>query len=291
MNHRCAVVAIRLSLTFAMLGSVGYVAHADGASDKGKLSLRTPKHGGIYVVAHRGAHNGIPENSLAAYKKAIELGVDFVEIDVRATKDGELVSIHNDSIDAYVVGASGKVRDFTLKELRALDIGSRVGTQWKGTQIPTLEEILKLCKGKCGIYLDLKGPAIIFEVAKAVHECEMEHDVLWYGPIDYVSVLKELQRRYPESILMPDPITEQGIPLLVNKLQPRVIAATWDHYSKSFVDKCHAAGALVIVDESDSSCWEDAIAWGSDGIQTDHPAKLIELLKAREVEEKLKFVK
>ena len=55
----------------------------------------TPKNGDTYVIAHRGVHNGIPENSLAAYQKAIDLGCDFIEIDVRKTRDGRMVSIHN----------------------------------------------------------------------------------------------------------------------------------------------------------------------------------------------------
>jgi glycerophosphoryl diester phosphodiesterase len=245
------------------------------------LSLRAPKHGGVYVVAHRGAHNGIPENSLAAYEKAIALGMDFVEIDIRATKDGELVSIHNSTIDAYVEGASGKVRDFTLKELRAFDIGSRVGPQWKGTQVPTLDEILTLCKGKCGIYMDLKEPAIIDQVAEEIQEHGMEDDVIWYAPIHFMKVLKGFKERFPNAILMPDPIQEKGIPKLVEGLHTQMMSASWRNYSKSFVDACHAAGAIVIVDESDQSCWEDALAWGSDGIQTDHPAELIEFLNTR----------
>ncbi|MBN2307943.1 MAG: hypothetical protein JXR94_03170, partial [Candidatus Hydrogenedentes bacterium] len=53
------------------------------------------------------------------------------------------------------------------------------------------------------------------------------------------------------------------------------------HYSESFARACHDAGAIVIVDESDPDCWEQALAWGTDGIQTDHPADLVALLKAR----------
>ena len=115
-----------------------------------------PKNGDTYVIAHRGTHNGIPENTLAAYEKAIELGCDFVEIDVRKTKDWRIVSVHNSTIDAYVNNASGKVSDFTLAELKALDIGKRVGPEWENERIPTFEEILRLCKGQIGIYLDLK---------------------------------------------------------------------------------------------------------------------------------------
>lgn len=109
----------------------------------------------------------------------------------------------------------------------------------------------------------------------------MAHDVLWYGPIQYTAVMKQLQRQYPDIVLMPDPLTEQGIPYIVKELNPRVIAASWRNYSDSFVNTCHASNAIVIVDESDAGCWEQAIDWGSDGIQTDEPAKLIEFLNSR----------
>jgi len=270
-----------LSLFAALLVITGSGDLVAQSTDARRLPFPSPKHGGVYVVAHRGAHDGIPENSLAAYEKAIELGVDFVEIDIRATKDGKLVSIHNNTIDAYVEGATGKISDFTLKELRAFDIGIRVGPQWKGTQVPTLDQILELCKGKCGIYIDLKEPRILDEVAEAVHQLGMEKDVLWYAPIYFMKRLQRFQQRYPNAILMPDPIKEMNISSLIAKLHPQVIAASWDNYSKTFVDLCHQGGAVVIVDESDPSCWKQALNWGSDGIQTDHPKQLIEYLKKR----------
>ena len=118
--------------------------------------LPAPKNERTYVIAHRGVHTGIPENSLPAYQKAIDLGCDFVEIDIRTTSDHQFVSVHNSTIDAYVEGITGKVKDLTLAELKALDIGAKVGEKWKKTRIPTFEEILRLCQGKIGIYLDLK---------------------------------------------------------------------------------------------------------------------------------------
>lgn len=235
---------------------------------------RGPRHGRLFVVAHRGAHQGIPENSLPAYEKAIELGVDFVEIDVRTTKDGRLVSIHNDTVDAYVNNANGPVRDYTLNELRALDIGIRHGERWRGTRIPTLEEILDLCQGKCGIYLDLKD-ADVETLVEAIKRRGMERDVLWYA--DYAE-LARVHELHPGCVIMPDPGPASRLPDLLRRFTPRVVAAAWRHYSEEFVTRCHAADALVIVDESDPSCWEDAIAWGSDGIQTDHPKELIEWL-------------
>ncbi|NUM53790.1 MAG: glycerophosphodiester phosphodiesterase family protein [Candidatus Hydrogenedentes bacterium] len=239
------------------------------------LGLKPPKHAGVYVVAHRGAHEGIPENSLAAYQKAIDLGCDFVEIDVRTTKDGKFVSVHNSSIDAYVPGKTGKVKDMTLDELRALDIGARIGDQWKGTKIPTFEEILDLCKGKIGIYLDLKD-APVPELVTIVKAKGMEKEVIWYvGGKD----LADLRSSCPECFEMPDPGPEKNLANLLANKKPRIVASVWKFFSKTFVDACHASGAIVICDENGTECWKDMLAWGTDGIQTDHPADLIKYLE------------
>ena len=247
------------------------------SQSKNPFLLKPPKHGSVYVVAHRGAHIGIPENSIPAYQKAIDLGCDFVEIDVRTTKDSQFVSIHNSTIDNYVEGKSGKVKDFTLAELQALDIGSRVGEKWKGTQIPTFEEILEICRGKIGIYLDLKQ-APVEPLVELVKKYKMQNEVLWYANNNELQRIREL---CPECIIMPDPGQEDNLPGLIEQIKPGVIAAVWRHYSKSFVEKCHHAGAIVIVDESNPECWDDALKWGSDGIQTDSPAELIKFLEMK----------
>ena len=237
-----------------------------------------PRHGDVYVVAHRGAHLGIPENTLAAYRKAIEIGVDFVEIDVRTTADHHLVSIHNGDIDTYVTdGTGGEVADMTLTQLRALDIGSRVDPGWRDEKIPTFEEILQLCDGAVGIYLDLKD-ADVDTLVQMVRSHNMTGQVLWYASPQELLRVAEI---CPECLIMPDPGPEENLPLLIETFHPRIIAAVWRHCSQSFVQTCHRAGALAIVDESDSTCWRDALAWGCDGIQTDTPAHLIAYLRSR----------
>jgi glycerophosphoryl diester phosphodiesterase len=238
--------------------------------------LPKPRHGGVYVVAHRGAHNGIPENTLAAYKAAIEMGVDFVEIDLRTTKDGRIVSIHNKDIDSYVTnGQHGLVSEMTLDQLEQLDIGSRIGSQWRNERIPTFEEILKLCKGRVGIYLDLKD-ASVDKVVSLINKYGMAQHVLWYADFDELERVAEL---CPDCILMPDPGPEENLPEVIERFRPSVVASVWRYYSHSFAEKCHQAGAIVIVDESDPSCWQDAFEWNTDGIQTNQSAQLISLLE------------
>jgi glycerophosphoryl diester phosphodiesterase len=241
-----------------------------------------PKNGDIYVIAHRGAHIGIPENSLPAFQKAIDLGCDFVEIDTRATKDGRIVSVHNADIDQYVVGKTGKVKDFTLAELKQLDIGEKTSPDWKNTRIPTIEEILQLCRGQIGIYLDLKEP-LIPELVQIITKYDMERDIIWYIPASHMDLILQLKSLCYKCIPMPDPGPEKNINDVEKQVQTPVIASDMRQLSESFVKTAHACNTRVFVDEKKGTKeeWEQIINWGTDGIQTDNPAALIEYLKSR----------
>jgi glycerophosphoryl diester phosphodiesterase len=271
------------------LNAVPEWATAKTADGKIKLEPKDyfpkPKNGNTYVVAHRGVHRGIPENTLAAYRKAIELGCDFVEIDVRKTKDGKLVSIHNSTVDAYVEGISGKVSDFTLAELKQMNIGKRVGPGWKHERIPTLEEILQLCRGQIGIYLDLKEPHVK-ELVSIIQRYEMARDVIWYIPASYMETIKEVKKHDYRTFPMPDPGPKENIAKVVEAVQPRVLATDMDELNEDYMKIAKKNNVKVIVDEDDGTKeeWKKILQWGTDGIQTDHPAKLIEFLKSRDTE-------
>ncbi|MBP3370663.1 MAG: hypothetical protein J6L85_07915 [Clostridia bacterium] len=96
----------------------------------------------IYVAAHRGWSEKYPENTMLAYRKAAELNVDQIEIDVRVTKDGQLVIIHDETVDRTTNG-SGRVENMTLEEIRALDAGSWKGAEFAGERVPTFDEFLE----------------------------------------------------------------------------------------------------------------------------------------------------
>ncbi len=109
----------------------------------------------IKVIAHRGFSGIAPENTLIAIKKALELGVDFIEIDIHQTKDNVVVVIHDDAIDRTTNGA-GEVKDYTYAELQQFDAGIWKGAQFKGEKIPTLDEVLTLIKGKSKLLIEIK---------------------------------------------------------------------------------------------------------------------------------------
>ena len=115
-------------------------------------NLEDSKNNQIMVIAHRGIWNNAPENSLQAIQNSIEMGVDIVEIDIRKTKDGQLVLMHDQSIDRTTNG-KGNIKDWTLEDLKTLYLVDSFGSVTVH-KIPTLEEALLLSKDKILINLD-----------------------------------------------------------------------------------------------------------------------------------------
>jgi glycerophosphoryl diester phosphodiesterase len=110
----------------------------------------------MLVIAHRGASGHAPENTLAAFKRAVALGAKFIETDLQLTRDAHFVAIHDDTVNRTTNG-QGKVHDFSLQELRRLDAGSWFGSEFAGERIPTLEEIFEFSKRNDVVfYLELK---------------------------------------------------------------------------------------------------------------------------------------
>jgi len=243
------------------------------------FSLLKPKNRDTYVIAHRGVHDVFSENTLAAYQKAIEIGCDFIEIDLRKTKDGEYVSIHNEDIDAYFEGETGKINSFKLSELKQMPL-SKKGANNTNAYIPTLKEILTLCKGKIGIYLDLKEADIKGQV-KIIKAFEMEKSIVWYIPASHTNEIKELQKYCRGCLVMPDHGAEVNLIKAFDSLQPTIIASDMGNLTSGFVSTTHSYGAKVFVDDDTATMeeWQKIISWGVDGIQTDQPEKLINFLR------------
>ncbi|MDR1805392.1 MAG: glycerophosphodiester phosphodiesterase [Clostridium sp.] len=109
------------------------------------------------VIAHRGANKFYPQNTLPAFKKAVELGADGIETDVHLTLDGQVVICHDYTIDGTSNG-KGDINQMTLAQLRQYDFGSYRGEEFAGIKIPTLEECLEVVKGMDVINIEVKPP-------------------------------------------------------------------------------------------------------------------------------------
>lgn len=109
----------------------------------------------IWVAAHRGWSKKYPENTMLAFRKALELDVDQIETDVRITRDGKLVLIHDAAVDRTTNG-SGKVCDMTLAELQALDAGGWKAPEFAGERIPEFTDLMELVKDHPTVTLDIE---------------------------------------------------------------------------------------------------------------------------------------
>lgn len=105
-------------------------------------------------IAHRGASGYAPENTMAAFEKALEMGADLLELDVQLSTDGHVVVIHDYTVERTTDG-QGKVEDLTLEESRKLDAGAWYRPEFKGEVIPTLEEVLEHVGGRIGLLIGL----------------------------------------------------------------------------------------------------------------------------------------
>ncbi len=122
----------------------------------------------LFIVAHRGASGDAPENTLPAFELAWERGADAIEGDFFLTRDGHIVCIHDKDTED-VAGTKLIVADSTLAELRALDVGAWKGAAFKGTRIPTLEQVMATVPPGKTFYIEVKcGPEMVAPLAAAL---------------------------------------------------------------------------------------------------------------------------
>lgn len=148
------------------------------------------------IIAHRGYSSMFPENTLSAFEGALELGVDYIELDVQMSKDGELILLHDDDL-FRTTGVSGFASDYTYEELANMDAGSWFSSSFAGERIPTLKEALELIKdSECKVYLELKdigdNPEFARKVLETAKECGvLEQCVFASFNYNYLTVIKE----------------------------------------------------------------------------------------------------
>jgi glycerophosphoryl diester phosphodiesterase len=132
------------------------------------------------VIAHRGNSGPAPACTMAAIRQAVDLGADMIELDVRSSRDGVAVIIHNDTVDETTDG-KGPVSSFSVAQLKELDAGSWKDERYAGEQIPTLMEVLEFAKGKVNLSLDLKEDGIIPAMIGDIQAGNMAEDVVICG--------------------------------------------------------------------------------------------------------------
>lgn len=121
------------------------------------------------IIAHRGSRINRPENTLAAFEEALRVGADGIELDVQLSKDGQLVVIHDETLERTTSG-KGWVKDYTLAELQQVDAGSCFGEEWSGEKIPSLRQVLSLLERAAfqgELHIELKTSRVAYKGIEA----------------------------------------------------------------------------------------------------------------------------
>ena len=273
MNHRQWLTRQRLAVS-SIIG--GLLAALIGFMAINSLQLEDH----VEVMAHRGASKVAPENSLAAFRVAIEEGADWVEIDVQETVDGEVVVIHDSDL-MKLARNKIKIWDATLADLRKIDIGSSFAPEFSAERVPTLSEVLTLFRGKVGVIIELKyyghDQQLEQRVVDIVEQHEMAKQVMVMSlKPEGVKKLKAIRPSWKCGVLMSVSIGN------IQKFEADFLAVNAKFASRSFVNRVHKAGKQVFVwTVDDASAMTVLMNRGVDGILTNRPSRAREVLRNR----------
>jgi glycerophosphoryl diester phosphodiesterase len=221
--------------------------------------------GRLLLGGHRGNPDEFPENTLASFRSAIDLGVDVIECDVHLTADGQLAVIHDHLLDRTTNGR-GFVRDLTMAEIKRLDAGSWKSPQFSGERVPTLTEVLEVARGRVGVAIEIKNlpltyPGIERAVLDTVAAAQMVGDVVAIA-FDH-RCLRRLRELSPAILLgaleASRPVDVLG---LLDDAGAEVFCPHWSAVEPETARELHDAGKLIgvwTVDEPVALAWTKAL--------------------------------
>lgn len=229
------------------------------------------------VVAHRGNHVNMPENTVAAINATIQCGADYAELDLRTTKDGQLVLMHDGTVDRMTNG-KGKVSDLTWANIKQLKVNSKDGKDYR---VPSFPEALRAAKGKVNIYLDFKD-ADVAETWKQIQAAGMEQQIVVY--LNSKEQYKQWRKTAPQMPLMTSVPDEVTTPAQLNYLLDNITIAVLDNVTDSaMLAVARQHGIAVWLDAQTPSegpaTWNAVLNKGVQGMQSDHPEALVSYLK------------
>lgn len=234
------------------------------------------------AIAHRGASSYAPENTIAAFDLAIEMGARHIELDVHVTQDDHVVVIHDDTVDRTTSGA-GPVTSYTLAALKALDAGSWFGRKFSGERIPTLSEVFRRYDGRVHIHTEIKGHSA--HLSERTVQLVREHGMTKQVTITSFqrARLEETRAQAPElptGWLVPeatDEVIAQARAMGLTQLCPKAGTIT-----PALVQRLHAAGFIVRAwGVATEDLMRQVVKAGADGMTVNFPDKLIAYLNSQ----------
>jgi glycerophosphoryl diester phosphodiesterase len=225
----------------------------------------------VVATGHRGAAALEPEDTLRGIRRAIEIGVDRVEVDVHSTRDGRLILIHDETVDRTTNG-HGRIRDLTFQEIRSLDAG-------KGEVIPTLEEAISMVKGKVTLQVELKEIGVEERTVRAVEEAGMVDEVVFTSfRHPALKTVKELNPSIRTGVLyycLPIDPCRLALDAEAEAIHPNVCFV-----NEEMIRRAHALGIDVYAwNTDDEDEMRRLIRMGVDGLGSNRPDLLVKVIR------------
>ncbi|MFX1579153.1 MAG: glycerophosphodiester phosphodiesterase [Promethearchaeota archaeon] len=224
------------------------------------------------VIAHKGASAYAPENTLLSFRRAYELGAQMIELDVHETLDGQLVCIHDKTVDRTTDG-SGEVRNFSYEELMKMDAGD-------GERIPLLEDVLTFASGKLQVNIELKVIGVEMEVLDLVEKTGMNDSIVISSFLHgALSTIKEISSNSATAILIKDKmndLVQYAVDLEVNAINPDHKLVSTDLVKDAQMHTLRVYPWTV----NDTVTMKRLFGIGVDGIITDYPDVALDILRS-----------
>jgi glycerophosphoryl diester phosphodiesterase len=254
----------------------------------------------LEVHAHRGGAGLAPENTLAAFRKALGLGVDALEMDLHVTRDGVVVVIHDGTLDRTTDGR-GDVGDLSLEAVKRSDAGDKFAPAFRGERVPTLREVIDLVKangnGRVRLDLELKYhqdrpgrpedfEERVLEILRGTGFAERVNVISFHHPS--LTKVKALERKIRTGLLAGGRMAPQDPVALVRQFRADYYSPNFRHVTAEAVAALHQAGIPIVpwtINEEAEMRRLMALGIGGlagDGIATDFPDRLMNLLNARQ---------
>lgn len=229
----------------------------------------------VDIVAHRGANEKAPENTKAAAQVCIDLGVEYIEVDVRTSKDGVLYILHDPTVDRTTNG-TGRIADLTSDQIDALDAGSWLDPKFSSERVPRLDDFLRWIKGKAKVYFDVKAcdPE---KLIKLIHDTGFEKDCfLWSGDDAIMNALREKAPKLPLKVNV---ITPEDVKAAKTQYNARIVEFRPNSATPEMIKACRRSRikAMDYVEENDPEAFRKAIEIGADMVNLNHPDAFIKI--------------
>jgi glycerophosphoryl diester phosphodiesterase len=249
------------------------------------IEIEKRNSGEILVYGHRGAGFSAPENTLASFKLAYEMGVDTIELDIHQAKDGALVVMHDHKVERTTNG-TGAVANMTLAEIKKLDAGVKFDEKYQGEQVPTLMEVLDWAKDRIQLLIEIKGypqPAdgIEEELLRQIVDANMVNQVLIKSFFhDSVRQIRALSAEGSTGILYASSLSNPvAIAQAVGANSLRNLHCYW---TENAVIAARKAGLQVSAwGVNDKSALERVVSLGLDSFGTDRISMALTFLRER----------